>query len=175
MIRRLAFEKKPFQFCREIWIWVVVILLQLYSKHFAEKSTSMLKRWQMYSLISQQNKGYPKRSRCIGLFLADRIEFPAFNRSIGLNFVSWHVNKIYEIILHNRYLSVYNKWHDPIKGLLSSLQDIRKSPRARFGHLKSCIRHLMITQVTKGAMLPTIKSRCLISIWWFGCQTTNVF
>ena len=26
----LIFEKKPFQFWREIWIWVVVILLQLY-------------------------------------------------------------------------------------------------------------------------------------------------
>ena len=30
MIWRLAFEKKPFQFWREIWIQVVVILLQLY-------------------------------------------------------------------------------------------------------------------------------------------------
>ena len=26
----LIFEKNPFQFWREIWIWVVVILLQLY-------------------------------------------------------------------------------------------------------------------------------------------------
>ena len=26
----LIFEKKPYQFWREIWIWVVVILLQLY-------------------------------------------------------------------------------------------------------------------------------------------------
>ena len=30
MIWWLAFEKKPFQFWREIWIQVVVILLQLY-------------------------------------------------------------------------------------------------------------------------------------------------
>ena len=30
MIWRLAFEKKPFQFWREIWIQVVIILLQLY-------------------------------------------------------------------------------------------------------------------------------------------------
>ena len=30
MIWWLRFEKMPFQFWREIWIWVVVILLQLY-------------------------------------------------------------------------------------------------------------------------------------------------
>ena len=30
----LIFEKKPFQFWREIWIWVVVILLQLYRLAF---------------------------------------------------------------------------------------------------------------------------------------------
>ena len=30
----LIFEKKPFQFWREIWIWVLVILLQLYLHRF---------------------------------------------------------------------------------------------------------------------------------------------
>ena len=36
MIWWLAFEKKPFQFWQEIWIQVVVILLQLYiSNHFS--------------------------------------------------------------------------------------------------------------------------------------------
>ena len=34
MIWWLAFEKKPFQFWREIWIQVVVILLQLYNEPF---------------------------------------------------------------------------------------------------------------------------------------------
>ena len=32
----LIFEKKPFQFWREIWIWVVVIFLQLYYHDFAK-------------------------------------------------------------------------------------------------------------------------------------------
>ena len=40
MIWRLAFEKKPFQFGREIWIQVVVILLQLY----IEKSEQSLEQ-----------------------------------------------------------------------------------------------------------------------------------
>ena len=34
MIWWLAFDKKPFQFWREIWIQVVVILLQLYNPWF---------------------------------------------------------------------------------------------------------------------------------------------
>ena len=44
MIWWLAFEKKPFQFWREIWIQVVVILLQLYS-HTVCKGAFLQWKW----------------------------------------------------------------------------------------------------------------------------------
>ena len=46
MIWWLEFEKKPFQFWREIWIQVVVILLQLYSQY-------ILGRWQKENRIDE--------------------------------------------------------------------------------------------------------------------------
>ena len=49
MIWWLVFEKKPFQFWREIWIQVVVILLQLYSQY-------ILGRWQKENTIDEFRK-----------------------------------------------------------------------------------------------------------------------
>ena len=53
MIWWLAFEKKPFQFWREIWIQVIVILLQLY-----QWSSHCKQGWMFQSLPAQYEFGY---------------------------------------------------------------------------------------------------------------------
>ena len=58
MIWWLALEKKTFQFWREIWIQVVVILLQLYDKNIIgrEKQTKCnVQKMYPFKIISKYN------------------------------------------------------------------------------------------------------------------------
>ena len=82
MIWWLAFEKKPFQFRREIWIQVVVILLQLYLVIWKSKLRSEAN-------LSKRSTQNPEQHRRIfeSSFLASWV---IFTPMIWSSCLSWH-------------------------------------------------------------------------------------
>ena len=69
MICWLVFDKKPFQFWREIWIHVVVILLQLYieytvGSHRNKSQSRLLQEFLIDSLGIQNHFGMLSEFRC---------------------------------------------------------------------------------------------------------------